>query len=715
MITPHTQLPNGTHTPYPILSSPPLKEHKKSNSSNSKQSIKAESAMANQDASESFTGAFANKFGNYFFSNKKEFTGAERQSKEQSFDRRQNIDNIGTDSTGSSLGLELLEEIAIHSKSKDTSNSSNDSKSISTNTHQTADETADTDFQLRLPQDSYDNHLKTSSSLVTHKITNSNTRSRAKVINNRSNMLPKNSNTSDTSSILSFRNFPKTSIDTMEPSLKLGRNSSSTIRIVPEQKLENEDNTHLPRVDSSSSNVISEKRYANLMKEPDSNEEVSKVHQSNESSSCCSQLVLMQEHVPYTGSSLSSSEEPQYQEYLDEEIARKREQSQESVDVEALETSQIRSQANTSNETFEDNPVMQESGPPSPKQRMDHVALPDSPRVLMTKGIRPSSRGNSFKENSNPKHLAWFSLGPVKTLFSISMAILAFCLSLSAKHSTNFVRLQIPITMGGHFQELNSIGLYYVKICRANEVVSVDYSNDKVTILSLKYDDSENVFSNPTESKMNQLTTGDYFALNTVTTARTGDSDVCTKIRLETATVIDGLWNFSRVIAGVTEWLGGFLAFTLICSCFWKSMNLVPIGIGLLVTYICQGLAFAFFETNLCKEHGCIHSSGTNVAIGALTCWFFSWVGVLSMVLHERRERNENDVIPSNERRASETMDPQKRRSRRLCFMRNQNYFWRIFSRQKTELNAPTCECDTDSEPSRDLEAQITGNQRSEM
>ena len=343
---------------------------------------------------------------------------------------------------------------------------------------------------------------------------------------------------------------------------------------------------------------------------------------------------------------------------------------------------------------FPDNPIREHIS--SPKRQLDHLAAPESPtkRAQDKDGILSNEsvlNAANFKE----KHLGWFHLGPLKTSFSISMAILAFGLSLTCKHSTNFVKLDIPIDLGLQYEEVSNMGLFYMEMCRADRSVSIDYANDVVTVSSFIYADDSSIVEEPIETIVHQLTTTDYLSQSEVEGESQPKIKVCERIRLKSNTIVDGVWNVARIFAGMTEWLGAFVVSTLVFAIFWKTMNLIPILIGLLLTYLFQSLAFFFFETGLCKKHGCSQSTGGNFAIGAVVCWFLAWLGVLNIILYERYEKQKAKIIAKKEEHAQAVYE--KRKYKRRSFLHNQLSFLLLFSKSGRAEDRNLCDTDVSS------------------
>ena len=320
---------------------------------------------------------------------------------------------------------------------------------------------------------------------------------------------------------------------------------------------------------------------------------------------------------------------------------------------------------------------------PSPKQRRDHAAAPNSPSAFEERGEMEKKKEFEMQQSFRDEHLSWFSLGPIKTLLPIILAMTAFWLSVSVKNSTRFVDLEIPIEFGGNYESVSSMGLFYVEVCRADEIVSVDYTTHLVTISKLTFADNSSIDEEPVAIEITRMSTLDYTPQTATTLSEeyvpNDDEKVCAKIRLTAETIGDGLWNCTRIFVGFTEWLGGLMAFTLIFACFWKTMNLVPIATGLLVTYICQAFSFFFLDTELCKTQGCSQSSGGAMAIAAVMCWFLAWVGVLNMIMYAGHEKRKMNILEKKQDIAA-AIYASKRTSRIRSYMQNQLSFLRLFS-----------------------------------
>ncbi len=113
----------------------------------------------------------------------------------------------------------------------------------------------------------------------------------------------------------------------------------------------------------------------------------------------------------------------------------------------------------------------------------------------------------------------------------------------------------------------------------------------------------------------------------------------CYNVRLSTDIVEDTMWEVSRLSASLAIVLGVFFCILLISTVYWESINMKPVAIGLLVTYLLQSFSFFFYDSQLCREHSCKLSSGTYLSIFASFCWFGASRRKLAAVViyHQKR------------------------------------------------------------------------------
>jgi len=279
-----------------------------------------------------------------------------------------------------------------------------------------------------------------------------------------------------------------------------------------------------------------------------------------------------------------------------------------------------------------------------------------SPRWNL-KNVNQESFRSFRKENTT-----LFPFGKVRTIFPILMSLSAIICSMLCKESTSFVSLGKPVYVDG-YENLSELGLFYVKFCRTDEFINnIDPSSGIATIVKLEYAEEEEfiddmAFFNKPEIisettfnvKMIDHEKDDQLTLlyNTST-----DENDCRKFKLESTLVSDGLWNTVRLLVGYTAAIGFFVTIALVTTIFWKTINLIPISIGMFFTYLCQSFAFLFYDSTACKKHYCYHSRGTSLAVAACICWFSASIGTLIMLLHERNSKHLEKMRDINDRMA---------------------------------------------------------------
>ena len=114
--------------------------------------------------------------------------------------------------------------------------------------------------------------------------------------------------------------------------------------------------------------------------------------------------------------------------------------------------------------------------------------------------------------------------------------------------------------------------------------------------------------------------------------------DSCHVIRLSNTIIEDTMWEVARVSTSMAIALGGFFCVMMISTLYWESINMKPIAVGLLITYLFQSFSFFFFDSQLCREHSCSLSDGTIMSIVASFCWFVSAMVAILMDVHHTRK-----------------------------------------------------------------------------
>ena len=194
-------------------------------------------------------------------------------------------------------------------------------------------------------------------------------------------------------------------------------------------------------------------------------------------------------------------------------------------------------------------------------------------------GNEPLSRDPLYKPDEE-NHFQLMSHVMLWTLLGVIFAWLGFLLSYLAVDSTRFVTIELPIYVDPMFEEVSEIGLFKLQLC---------YSS----------------------SHMN--TSG------------------CVSHELSSDEVNDAMFQISRSFASLAILLGGFMSVFLTTATFWRTINLRPVGLGLLITYFFQTLTFLFFDATLCHDRICNVSSGGRFSIAASICWFLACLATSRM------------------------------------------------------------------------------------
>lgn len=180
-------------------------------------------------------------------------------------------------------------------------------------------------------------------------------------------------------------------------------------------------------------------------------------------------------------------------------------------------------------------------------------------------------------------HLNWFGHSRLWTTIAIAFVWIGALFAFMSRRSTDFVHLQVPLTVSSIYEDINEVGMIWINLCYNETEVHDDFY--------------------------------------------TG----CTRIRLSADHINDRRFEVSRSFLSLSVLIGTFLAITLSTSIFWESINLKPVGIGLLIAYFMQSFALLFFNTELCTENGCKMGSGGIYCVVASFSWLASCVATAKM------------------------------------------------------------------------------------
>jgi hypothetical protein len=168
------------------------------------------------------------------------------------------------------------------------------------------------------------------------------------------------------------------------------------------------------------------------------------------------------------------------------------------------------------------------------------------------------------------QHLRWFGHGKPWTLIAILVSWAGVILSAYSRNSLQFVRLDAPLLIDSTFDYVDSIGMIRIQVCYNETVVG---------------------------------------------------QNGCQVIDLTPEIVDDSRFEAARIMLTLGLWFGAFFATVLSTAIYWESINLRPIGFGLLFTYFCQACAMLFFDTELCATNTCRPGVGCIYCIVASFCW----------------------------------------------------------------------------------------------
>ncbi len=211
------------------------------------------------------------------------------------------------------------------------------------------------------------------------------------------------------------------------------------------------------------------------------------------------------------------------------------------------------------------------------------------------------------------RHCIWMPFGHARTWSAVLLMGMGVTLAILARRSTSFVKLGIPMELTPQLQPVTDVGLVRLTLCNNDESLQKDVV---MPYINAVVDTSDETDTQPIA----------HFS--------------CYNVRLSTDIVEDTMWEVSRLSASLAIVLGVFFSILLISTVYWESINMKPVAIGLLVTYLLQSFSFFFYDSQLCREHSCKLSSGTYLSIFASFCWFgASMVCILMDVYHTRKMR----------------------------------------------------------------------------
>lgn len=188
------------------------------------------------------------------------------------------------------------------------------------------------------------------------------------------------------------------------------------------------------------------------------------------------------------------------------------------------------------------------------------------------------------------KGIRWWGHGRTGTCLAVALAWVGSILSVLVRQSVDFVTLATPLHVSSSYLPVDRLGLIQLELC-----------------------------------------------YNETATNATG----CHLLVLGPTDVNDNMYEIARLFGSLSMLLGTFLTLFLSSSAFWESINLRPIGLGLLVTYFCQSFTMLFFDAQVCKENDCRVGAGSYLSIGAAICWVAACITTATMESFKLRATRE--------------------------------------------------------------------------
>lgn len=292
----------------------------------------------------------------------------------------------------------------------------------------------------------------------------------------------------------------------------------------------------------------------------------------------------------------------------------------------------------TEDDTGDQN-TFQLASPQIRKNQLLPLESPSSFQRSKRKGIFPlESKKTKLRASKMVPPLASFFIG-----------VLALTAGIINRQSHDFVKLSTPIIFDDRYQEVYKLGLYYIEVCRADKLVSLEVGSQSVSITELEYENDDQLDGHPVSEKMRSISMEDFQTkyLNKITddpdSSASNEESICRRLPISSFSISDNIWNLSRITAGISQWVGTFSLVLLLGSTVSENVNLIIVYSLIFLSYILQGSVFFFYDSSMCQTYGCSFSSGTYYAISAVVCWFLSGLGVLMLNSAKKRNLSEKE------------------------------------------------------------------------
>jgi len=186
--------------------------------------------------------------------------------------------------------------------------------------------------------------------------------------------------------------------------------------------------------------------------------------------------------------------------------------------------------------------------------------------------IRSVGKVEDTKYPAESQCIRWFGHGKLETLIAVAFAWIAMGLSIAARQDLQFVQLKYSMDVAPLFQPINAIGLVNIALC---------------------FDE-------------------------TTAHNQTG----CLTVILQNDEIDDTMYEVAGLFGSSSVVFGAFFTILLSTSTFWETIDLRPIGFGLLITYFLQSFTMLFFDADFCRDYTCKVGSGCILSIFSSVCWY---------------------------------------------------------------------------------------------
>jgi hypothetical protein len=286
----------------------------------------------------------------------------------------------------------------------------------------------------------------------------------------------------------------------------------------------------------------------------------------------------------------------------------------------------------------------------SPQIRKNQLLPLESPTVLQ----RSKRKGVFPLESKKNKRLPFRIMS---SLVPFVMGVLALTTSIINRQSHDFVKLSAPIEFDDRYQEVYKVGLYYIEICRADKLVSMEMGSQSISITELEYANDDHLNGNPVSEKLRSISLDEFSKIDPKSFVKVGspsdeEKENCNRISISSFSISDTLWNISRILAGVSQWTGALSLVLMLGFVVYEKGNFTIVYSLIFLSYMLQGSVFFFYDSFMCQTHGCSFSTGTYYAISAVVCWFLSGIGVLLLSSTTKRNRTGKKISHRKKRKS---------------------------------------------------------------